>query len=58
MRTSLLNTSLQEKHKEPMYQQILITWVKSLVNTMIWLRHDLMVESIERSMTRKRRNLW
>ena len=42
-----------------MYQQILITWVKGLVNAMIWLRHDLMVESysIECSMTRKEKPL-
>ena len=39
-----------------MYQQILITWVKGLVDAMIQLRHDPMVESysVEHSMTRKR----
>ena len=42
-----------------MYQQILITWVKGLVNAMIWLRHDLMVESysFEHSITRKEKSL-
>ena len=40
-----------------MYQQILITWVKGLVDAMIWSRHDPMVESynIECSTTRKRK---
>ena len=41
-----------------MYQQILITWVKGFVDAMIWVRHDLMVESysIECSTTRKRKS--
>ena len=41
-----------------MYQQILITWVKGVVDAMIWLRHDLMVESysIKCSTTSKREN--
>ena len=45
----------KKKCKKPIYQQILITWVKCLVDAMIWLRHDPMVESysIEHSTTRK-----
>ena len=40
-----------------MYRQILITWVKGLVDAMIWLRHDLMVKSysVKCSTTRKRK---